>query len=264
MEKGDGKNQFQQSGLKIPPVEGRYQQQFALPLCPSLCSSWCVFPVPSTHDGSGSGVALLLSLTPSTALLLFCLSALPGHVNEHWFFSMHGFLDWFLVGNWQCPSSMTYFSQAALAGSALHPSGVGCVTLRAAPVAVEIPQETQAQRWSGSHLGQGFTCRTALLLQGTRGNLSVWAPALGTRWNVPFPRIWLLWDGEWGSGGVTPRVVPWLLFQGCQHWTAPQNQMLTCKEGSKGKKKLKTKEETLEFFISIPKPPISQIPNASY
>lgn len=133
-----------------------------------------------------------------------------------------------LISGWQLavPRSHDPFLQAALAGAALHPSGVGWVTLGAgaAPVAVETFQESSGvirnSPWAGVHL------QNSSAAPGNPGKFDCLSSSPWDMLECAFPKdlaIGPLAFVGWGVGfwGVTPGVVPWLLFQGCQHWTTP-------------------------------------------
>lgn len=247
MKKRAGKHQFQQSGLKIPPVEGEVPSAVCS-VPPSVHPG--VFPVLNTHDGSGSGIALLLSL--STSMPCFCPACQPwlGHVNEHWFLSlcMDSWIDfWLAMGSAQVPWPVS--PRQHQQDPQPIPAG-WVVQLWEQEQLQELEKSPRkAQGWSGIHIGQRFTCRIALLLEETWGNLTVWSPALGTHWNVPFLRV----TGFCGMGGGVLVRLHHKWWLGCFSRDAStgecsQNQMLTCKEGFKCKKKLKLKEESPDFY----------------
>lgn len=113
-----------------------WQEQGSLPLPAALSIPCASSPTPAEHP-------LCCALQPHRAALLFTsipvspvcalrIIRLLGHVNEHWFFfPVHGILNWFLFGNRQCPSYVTYFLQAALVGwdVPLHLSKMGYIRL---------------------------------------------------------------------------------------------------------------------------------------
>lgn len=98
-------------------------------------SAWHMFPVPCWHCIHnaphcvfflcGSQIAALLFISIYVRTTLYpayhpltgpCQWALIFIFFFYFFFPVHGFLNWFLFGKWQCPSDMTYFFQAVLAG----------------------------------------------------------------------------------------------------------------------------------------------------
>lgn len=131
-----GKHQFRQSDLNLHMWGGAN----------SRCNSLFSLSVPPVAPFSMAHVpSPMLALHPQCSTLCFLPlwitdSCIPVYINicqdyfvpcvssTHWamwmsidffflFFSpVHGFLNWFLFGKWQCPSDMTYFFQAVLAG----------------------------------------------------------------------------------------------------------------------------------------------------
>lgn len=68
-----------------------------------------------------------------SVLFVLCVSSAcwAMSMSIDFFFPVHGILNWFLFGNWQCPSYVTYFLQAALVGwdVPLHLSKMGYIRL---------------------------------------------------------------------------------------------------------------------------------------
>lgn len=113
-----------------------WQEQGSLPLPAALSTPCASSPTPAEH--------------PLCCALPTAQSCAPVHINTRqsclcsayhplagpcqWaliFFPVHGILNWFLFGNWQCPSYVTYFLQAALVGwdVPLHLSKMGYIRL---------------------------------------------------------------------------------------------------------------------------------------
>lgn len=204
------KQKFQQSGLKMPPVEGRHHQPFAL----SLCLSWWL-PV---------DLSLCSCPCPIPALLLPCL----GCVNEHWFdfFSLHGFLDWFLVGSGQCPSSWPISPRQPQQDLQSIPAGWAVGT------GGETPQESSGL--SGILTGQGLL-QSSSAVNGDWGSSSPWDTL---EW--AFPEVLgqlLLWDGT--GVFLVGLHQEWCLSCSSRDASTgepPQNQMLTCEESSNSRR----------------------------
>lgn len=114
-----------------------WQEQGSLPLPAALSTPCASSPTPAEH--------------PLCCALPTAQSCAPVHINTRqsclcsayhplagpcqwaliFFFPVHGILNWFLFGNWQCPSYVTYFLQAALVGwdVPLHLSKMGYIRL---------------------------------------------------------------------------------------------------------------------------------------
>lgn len=131
---------MQRKHLLRQPCPARHVQEVARAgLAPSAhgthtpcASSRASSTVLRTARSQAQIAALLFASMPISPALCSAYHPLAGP--RQWaliFFFVHDILNWFLFGNWQCPSCVTYFLQAALVGwdVPLHRSKMGYIRL---------------------------------------------------------------------------------------------------------------------------------------